>query len=122
MSYRISNDGKGYYHISFEAPTSFEEIFDAIEESESFVGTERELWNITSIDFDYSTEQLENFASRAKNKTTKPRRVAIVATKDLAYGLSRMYSVFREEGNIQVEVFRSEQEALLWLNSPLSER
>ncbi len=120
MSYRISNDGKGYYHISFEAPTSFEEIYDAIEESESFVNTERELWNIANIDFDYSTGQLEIFASRAKKKTIKPRRTAIVATQDLAYGLAHMFSVFREEGDIQIEVFRSEQEALLWLNSPIS--
>lgn len=46
-------------------------------------------------------------------------RRAIVAPSDLAFGLSRMFSIHAEQVGQNVVVFRTEAEAIDWLNSPL---
>src|SRR5262245_958346 len=42
-------------------------------------------------------------------------RVAVVATEDIHFGLSRMGSVYSESVGVEAEVFRTEEEALAWL-------
>lgn len=46
------------------------------------------------------------------------KRSAIVAPGDVAYGLSRMYSVFLEDAGIEVQPFRTIDEATAWLETP----
>ena len=46
-------------------------------------------------------------------------RRAIVAPSDLAYGLSRMFSLHAEQVGQNVMVFRTESAAVEWLNSPI---
>jgi hypothetical protein len=45
-------------------------------------------------------------------------RRAIVASADVAYGLARMFSLHAEYVGQNVRVFRDEQAAVDWLNSP----
>ena len=42
-------------------------------------------------------------------------RCAVVATEDVHFGLSRMGSVYSESVGVEAEVFRTEEEALVWL-------
>jgi len=44
-------------------------------------------------------------------------RCAIVATEDIHFGLSRMGSVYSESVGVETEVFRTEEEALIWLGA-----
>jgi hypothetical protein len=44
-------------------------------------------------------------------------RIALVAPKNLQYGLMRMGSVFSEEQGMKVEIFRSFADARKWLLS-----
>jgi len=44
-------------------------------------------------------------------------RCAIVATEDIHFGLSRMGSVYSESVGVETEVFRTEEEALVWLGA-----
>ena len=44
-------------------------------------------------------------------------RCAIVATEDVHFGLSRMGSVYSESVGVETEVFRTEEEALVWLGA-----
>lgn len=47
-------------------------------------------------------------------------KLAIVVTSSLAYGLARMYGIYREynpQSNKKVLVFRSKEEAMAWLES-----
>ncbi len=46
-------------------------------------------------------------------------RRAIVAASDVALGLSRMFSLYAEGVGQNVRVFRTEPDALSWLNSPI---
>ncbi len=45
-------------------------------------------------------------------------RTAIIAPRDGAYGIGRMYEVFAEEGPENVRVCRAPAEALAWLDLP----
>jgi hypothetical protein len=48
---------------------------------------------------------------------TRPEesRVAIVASADLAFGLSRMYEAYRDSSGLPLRVFRTLEEARAWL-------
>jgi hypothetical protein len=47
-------------------------------------------------------------------------RRAIVAAGDVGFGLARMFSSYGERVGQDVRVFRTEAEALAWLNSPVA--
>ena len=46
-------------------------------------------------------------------------RRAIAALSDLAYGLARMFSLYAENVGQNIRVFRTEIEAMVWLDSPV---
>jgi hypothetical protein len=80
------------------------------------------LWDLSGTDFNLSSDQLSIFAARTRRKTNKPQKTAIVALEDLAYGLARIYSVRREEQQTEVNVFKSEEEAIRWLFNECANR
>jgi hypothetical protein len=41
------------------------------------------LWDLSGTDFNLSSDQLSIFAARARKKTNKPQKTAIVALEDL---------------------------------------
>lgn len=45
----------------------------------------------------------------------EPARVAIIASSDLAFGLSRMYQAYRSQSSTEIRVFRDLEEACRWL-------
>lgn len=53
-----------------------------------------------------------------EDRSPEETRVALVASNDVAYGLSRMYQAFRSESPIQLRVFREMDEARVWLGVP----
>lgn len=67
-----------------------------------------------------SADELRQLAmlSAAMDLPTQPSRLAIVATQDLAFGLGRMYEVYRElstGGTKEVKVFRRLEDACAFL-------
>jgi hypothetical protein len=71
-----------------------------------------DLSNVAKIEF--SREDVEKFA-QATIFLLNSRRAA-VATADLAYGLARMFAMFREsKGEEGLRVFRTLDEALEWV-------
>jgi hypothetical protein len=68
---------------------------------------------------DLTAEQIEDLAGQTIFGARS--RHAFVASSDSHYGLSRMFGSFREIHSEQrVRVFREYEEALLWLNLPVS--
>lgn len=49
------------------------------------------------------------------DRTPERSRVALVASDDASYGLSRMYQVFRSRSALDLRVFRDMAEARAWL-------
>lgn len=75
-----------------------------------------DLRSVTRTGVDPSTlQRISELFGRADVSPEKSR-VALVATADVAYGLSRMYQAFRSQSPLDLRVFRDMAEARRWLN------
>jgi hypothetical protein len=81
-----------------EFDASFDQLIDAT--------------NVTRLDI--SADEVRTFAHR--HVFSPKSRRALVAAKPVVFGLGRMAEIYREdEGDTEVEVFYSVEEALKWL-------
>ena len=65
-----------------------------------------------------SAEALNEFAEFIRNQflnTTARPKVAVVAPKDISFGLARMYEAVSVDAPLEFAVFRTTDEALSWL-------
>ena len=62
----------------------------------------------------HTLQQIADLFTRG-DKSPEQSRVAIVAERDIAYGLSRMYQAFRSDSPLDLRVFREMNEARAWL-------
>lgn len=76
---------------------------------------ELRLWDLSMGASNFTATDLRQLAEYGKSRFLLPSKVAIVASKDLVFGLSRIYEVYREEGLVKHRVFRTEKEAVAWL-------
>lgn len=49
-----------------------------------------------------------------------PFKTAVIAPRDVDYGMSRIYEVFSSESPENVRVFRRKEEAILWIKEDLT--
>ena len=75
------------------------------------------LWDLSTDGWNLTTEELGEIADYAKTKLLLPSKVAIVAPRDLSYGISRVYEAFRRQEGLEIDIFRDEQAALNWLKA-----
>ena len=94
-----------------------DEIRMLIDEVAAISASGLRLWDLSADGWDLTTEKLEEIADYAKIKFLPPSKVAIVAPKDLSYGISKVYEAFRRQEGLEIEIFRSEQKALNWLKT-----
>ena len=106
--------------VRFSKMPEFEDLCDAIDDVTENYPSELRLWDLSS-GLNLTNSQIEQLAKYGKSKFRIPSKVAIVAPTDLAYGLLRMYDVYRQDELAEVMVFRTEQEARVWLNSPIND-
>ncbi|MGD9150792.1 MAG: hypothetical protein PVG40_10895 [Desulfobacterales bacterium] len=92
-----------------------DEIRKSIDEVALISASGLRLWDLSAGGWDLTSEKLEEIADYAKTKLMLPSKVAIVAPKDLSYGLSRVYEALRRQEGLEIEIFRDEQKALSWL-------
>ena len=76
------------------------------------------IWDVRETTLALSAEDLRQLASRSSRADSGDSRVALLANDDLTFGLSRMYSVFRENENVRVRVFRTLEGAKAWFAEP----
>jgi len=68
-----------------------------------------------------SAEALTEFADFIRDQflnTTASPKVAVVAPKDISFGLARMYEAIRGDVRYEFAVFRSTDAAMTWLGLP----
>jgi hypothetical protein len=94
-----------------------DEIRKSIDDVASINASGLRLWDLSAGGWDLTSEKLEEIADYAKTKLMLPSKVAIVAPKDLSYGLSRVYEALRRQEGLEIEIFRDEQKALSWLKT-----
>lgn len=76
----------------------------------------RVLWDLREATFDLSSDDVRTFAEFGKRESPfAGLRMAFVVTRDLEYGLVRMFEVFRENSRTQTAVFRDRAQAVEWL-------
>lgn len=66
--------------------------------------------------FEPSSDELEDLAHYSKTMLQKSSRFAMVSSTDLSYGLSRQYGSNRETSQVEPNAFRTEEDAIAWLN------
>jgi len=102
-------------------------IADAKQGAEAVWGTPE--WSGRSVVCDLRSAQLDLAAAEIRDTArfilehqpeTPPSRVAVVTSRDLEFGLARMFEVFREDRVNEVEIFRDYGEALAWARSAVA--
>jgi len=108
--------------VRFRDPISVAEIHEAFEhlsEDGSFVVPQR-LWDLRGCTLNLSADELRRLSQSGQARDLGKGRVAVLVDMDLSFGTARMYEVFRESTATSVEVFRTEPEALAWLERAVS--
>ena len=104
--------------VRFYKRLGIDEIRNAIIDVAENHLSDLRLWDFSKADINLTSSQIEELAKYGKSKFSIPSKVAIVAPEDLAFGLMRIYEVYREEDQAEIKVFRSEQDAWVWLRNP----
>ena len=113
------DDSEGFLRVKLYGPVSVENVrvvFDAMTRSGQFTESRR-LWDMRECRLDLSSDELLEMASVAKSRDLPDSRGAMLAPRDLNFGMSRMHQVFRKSDNISLRVFRDEKEAIAWVSS-----
>lgn len=94
----------------------FRDIFEKLSLDGKFAYSCR-LWDLRECLLTLSSQDMQRIADRGKRAEANHAKVAILATHDITFGVSRMHQVFRESELTEVSVFRHEAEAMVWLLS-----
>ena len=84
-----------------------------------FPDISRVIINLANIQLNISNEETKNLAFyMGKLAVCNKKKCAIVAPKDITFGLSRMFQIFCEMNDVGIElrVFRDTPAALKWAN------
>lgn len=74
------------------------------------------MWDLTGARPLFTADELREVAAYVRDhRPVDAGRIAIVATEDLAYGMSRMYEVFASDLQVETSVFRDSGLAQRWL-------
>ena len=103
--------------IRFSKIPGFSDFVSAIEDVVTIDKHGRRLWDLScGVDRkDATIDKIEELAKIGKNALPGPGKAALIAPEDFTFGIARMHDVFRGKENYEIRVFRTEQEALVWL-------
>jgi len=101
--------------VRFLCQPSLKDLKGAIDEL-SIAPTQLRLWDL-SQGINLSENEIQEIAEYGKLKFTSPARIAILAPSDLAFALSRMHEVYRDQDIIEERIFRDKNKAIEWLKN-----
>lgn len=111
----ITYEGDGLYVLDVNRCNTFSDLESAVINSETLTDSVLELWDMSEIDIDLTYGEIARLADAAKAKKHRPHKSAVVASGDLAFGLMRIFSAYGSEAAVEIEVFRTLEEARRWL-------
>ncbi len=87
---------------------------------ESFQQGSNLFHDVRLVDVDVPVSQIQSMAKAASPKMTATlvRKVAILTSSDLGFGMMRMLVLMRERPGLVLKVFRDLEEAKAWLGLP----
>ena len=113
MTYSIEQL-EGITHVRFPGMPTVDDINAASEKLSHMENAAKRLW-VFEAGVSFTADEVRSIANQAQSRTVPRSWVAIVADQNIAYGLSRMYAVFRTIESVTVKVFTNENQALAWL-------
>ncbi len=106
---------EGITRVRFRREPDLEQARCVIDELAEKNAYERRLLDFTGVNPRLRMDELRDISNYEKTRFTKPNRLAIIAPEDLVYGEMRAFMVYREESHARTMVFRTEAEAMVWL-------
>jgi hypothetical protein len=95
----------------------FSQLSDLVNEPD-WKGARRYLWDLRNLEQGpESATEIRGAAGLVERSQElwAGSRVAVVVSRDLDFGLTRMFSAFAEEISVEYHAFRDEASALAWL-------
>lgn len=119
MSYSIRFDRiTGIAYVVLQGPTDaggMEAVLQELAVDGEFAASKR-LWDVREATGDLTSSDIERLARAALSQDGSNRAmVAIVASDNFVFGMSRVFEVYRQSDNVRVEVFRDIEAAERWL-------
>ena len=96
-------------------------LVDALDEVARIRPGKLRLWDF-SCGADLAHEDIQSVANHANSIALPAGKVAVVAPQDLTYGVFRILAVYREEKQVDVEVFRAGNAAICWLKNGTADK
>jgi hypothetical protein len=119
----LENNGRGMLFIG-EGVISGEELIRQTEKSYDSEALNRLQYQIIDLRdvhrMDITADQMRKLAEldcKAAERSSGTK-IAIVASHDLTFGLSRIYSAYAQSPNLQARIFRTMNEARAWIGEP----
>lgn len=109
----------GVTAVCFSKKPGLDDLCKAIDDVAEHYLCELRLWDF-NCGLDMTENEIRRLAAYGKSKFLKPSKVATVAQKDLAFGVARIHDAYRKDELSEQRVFRSEQEARVWLKRPIN--
>lgn len=76
----------------------------------------RFLWDLRSAELNWSAEEIRQFSDWVRrNRQPGEGKTAVVVSRDLHFGLARMYEVFSSDLPVEFVVFRDLDAATVWV-------
>ena len=108
----------GIWTLTTDETFELAEIGDLVRETD-WKGGSLFLWDLRALTKGPdSTAELQQAVDLAQtSEVWRESRLAVVVTRDLDYGIARMFGAFANRLDIEYEVFRDERAAREWLAS-----
>ncbi len=118
-----SDDALGCIFIRWSGTFSYEEgaaYYREIAGYESFQQGSHLFHDVRLVDLDVPTNEIHKVATAASPKVDPDvvRKVAVLTSSDMGFGMMRMLVSMRERPGLVLNVFRDLEEAKAWLGLP----
>lgn len=79
------------------------------------------VWDFRAAEFDLTPPEVREIARfiLEQQPAPPPSKIAFVTQRDVDFGMSRMFEVFRADPNTALRVFRDYDEAISWARAPV---
>ncbi len=118
-----SEDALGCIFIRWRGTFSYEEgaaHYREVAEFESFQQGSHLFHDVRLVNVDVPASEIQSVAKAVSPKVTANtvRKVAILTSSDLGFGMMRMLALMRERPELVLNLFRDLEEAKAWLGLP----
>lgn len=116
---RVGPDASGVTVLTVSGPIRLDDLRDTL--GELYTGNTPEppvrfLWDLRDAELNWSADDIKQFSEWVRrNRQPGEGKTAVVVSRDLHFGLARMYEVFSSDLPVEFVVFRDLDAAAAWV-------